>query len=105
MIWFHLWAQTPAPAAPNPLISFLPMVAIFFIFYFLLIRPQKKTQSDHRKMVAALKKNDEIVTTGGMHGTVLNVKDTTLVIRVDDNAKIEIDKDAVGRVTKQRGES
>lgn len=93
------------PAAPNPLISFLPMVAIFLIFYFLLIRPQQKTQADHRKMVAALKKNDEIVTTGGVHGTVLNVKETTFVIRVDDNAKIEIDKDAVGRVTKQRGES
>lgn len=86
----------------NPIIQFLPFIAIFLIFYFLVIKPEKNKQKQKKEEIANLKKNDQIVTIGGIHGTVINVKDDAFVVRVDDNVKVEIDKDAVARV-KQKG--
>jgi len=77
----------------------LMMVAIFGIFYFLVVHPQmkaqKKAQEDHKNMVAALKKNDEVITSGGIHGTVVNVKEHSVTLRVDDNVKIEVQKNSI----------
>ncbi len=80
--------------------NLLPLVLIFGIFYFILIRPQQKQQSDFKKMVENLKKNDQVVTIGGVHGTIVNIKDKTFIIRVDDNTRLEIDKSAVARIEK-----
>ena len=88
----------------NPLMSFLPIILIFVVFYFLLIRPQKKTQEDHKKMIAALKKNDEVVTAGGIHGTIANVKDATVTLKVDDNVKIEVQKSSIASVRRKASE-
>ena len=79
----------------NPLLNLMPVILIFIVFYFLLIRPQKKTQDEHKKMVAGLKKNDEVITAGGIHGTIMNVKDTTVTLKVDDNVKVEVQKSSV----------
>jgi preprotein translocase subunit YajC len=87
-------------AQPSPIASMLPIILIFIVFYFLLIRPQQKKQQEHGEMVKKLKKNDEIVTNGGIHGTVVNVKDGTVVVRVDDNCKIEVQKTSVAAVKK-----
>ncbi len=95
-------AGAPAQASGSPLISLMPIIVIFIIFYFLLIKPQKKAQADHRKMVSELKKNDEVITSGGIHGTIVNVKENSLVLRVDDNVKIEIQKNAVSTLKKSR---
>ncbi|MFH0738399.1 MAG: preprotein translocase subunit YajC [Candidatus Omnitrophota bacterium] len=84
----------------NSLINLLPLVFIFGIFYFLIIRPQKSKEKEHKKMLSALAKNDEVVTTGGIHGTIVNVKDKTVVVRVDENVKLEIEKNCVGYVKK-----
>ena len=97
--------QTQGQGAPNPLVSFMPIILIFAIFYFLLIRPQQKKQKEHQKMISELKKNDEIVTTGGIHGTIVNVKENTFTVRVDDNVRLEISKSAVsGLKKKSQGE-
>ena len=80
--------------------NLLPLVLIFGIFYFILIRPQQKQQSDFKKMVENLKKNDQIVTMGGVHGTIVALKEKTFIIRVDDNTRLEIDKSAVARIEK-----
>ncbi|MDP2921529.1 MAG: preprotein translocase subunit YajC [Candidatus Omnitrophota bacterium] len=85
--------------------NFLPIILIFGIFYFMLIRPQQKKQKEFERMLKELKKNDEVVTTGGIHGTILNVKDDTLTLKIDDNVKIEINKNAIGYVKKSRGGS
>ncbi|MDD5019018.1 MAG: preprotein translocase subunit YajC [Candidatus Omnitrophica bacterium] len=77
-----------------------PLALIFLIFYFILIRPQQKQQKEFKKMLEALKKNDQIVTIGGVHGTIVNIKDKTLIVRVDDNTRLEIDKSAVSRLEK-----
>ncbi|MFA4992292.1 MAG: preprotein translocase subunit YajC [Candidatus Omnitrophota bacterium] len=96
--------QPGACSSGNFIASFLPIIFVFVIFYFLLIRPQQKKQKDFEKMLAGVKKNDEVVTTGGIHGTILNVKDDTFTLKIDDNVKIEINKNAVGYVKKSRGE-
>lgn len=90
--------------APSPLLNLMPVVLIFVIFYFLLIRPQKKSQDEHKKMVANLKKNDDVVTSGGIHGTIVNVKDTTVMLRVDDNVKVEVQKNAISTIKRKAGE-
>lgn len=89
--------QTSASFLMSPMI---PLFIIFFIFYFLVMKPQKDRQLQHKKMLADLKKNDTVVTTGGIHGTIVNVKDKTAVIRIDDNAKMEVDKEAIAVINK-----
>lgn len=83
-------------APQSPFASMLiPIILIYVIFYFVLIRPQRKEQRDHKTMLGNLKKNDDIVTTGGIHGTIVNVKEKTFMLRIDDNVKIEINKSAI----------
>lgn len=93
----------PANQAVSPLVNLFPLILIFIIFYFLLIRPQKTKEKEHRKLLASLNKNDEVVTSGGIHGTIINVKDKTVVLRIDDNAKMEIEKNCIAYVKKQQG--
>lgn len=87
----------------NPLINLFPLIIIFVVFYFLLIRPQKAKEKEHQKMLSNINKNDAIVTTSGIHGTVVNVKDKTLIVRVDDNVKLEIEKSCVAYLKKSQG--
>ena len=82
----------------NPLVQFFPFILMFLIFYLLVIKPQKKEQDEHKKKLAALKKNDAVVTAGGIHGTVSLIKETTVIVRVDDSVKLELDKSAISRV-------
>jgi preprotein translocase subunit YajC len=72
--------------------------AIFAIFYFLLIRPQQKQKRERERMLGAIKKGDRVVTTSGLHGTVMTLNDQTVVLRVADQVKLEFDRSAVGRV-------
>ncbi|HNQ50748.1 MAG TPA: preprotein translocase subunit YajC [Candidatus Omnitrophota bacterium] len=88
----------PPQTQVSPIMQFVPFIFIFGIFYFLIIRPQKQREKEHKALLSKLAKNDEVVTSSGIHGTIVNVKDTTVIIRVDDNAKIEVDKAAVAHV-------
>lgn len=81
--------------AVNPIINLFPLILIFVIFYFLLIRPQKTKEKEHQKMIGNLNKNDEVVTSSGIHGTIVNVKDKTVILRIDENVKIEIEKNCI----------
>ena len=82
------------------LFQFLPLIIIAVLFYFLLIRPQQKKQKEHEKLVSGVKTGDKIVTAGGIHGIVANVKESTFLVKVADNVKIEFDKSAITSVTK-----
>lgn len=85
----------PASEA-NPVVAFMPLVLMFVIFYFLLIRPQQKKEKDRQKMIGNLKKGDRVVTSGGILGTVVGVKDDIIVLKVGDGeTKIEFLKSAV----------
>ena len=92
------FAQTSAQ--PPAWVSFFPMIVLFVLFYFMLIRPQQKTRREQEAMLKAIKKHDEVVTIGGLHGTIVNVKDTTVTLRVDDNTKVDVDRSAIARVKK-----
>jgi len=86
----------------NPIHFVIQILLIGAIFYFLLIRPQKIKQAEHKKLLSELKKNDGVITSGGIHATIVNVKDNTVVMRIDDNVKIEIQKDCVALVKKNQ---
>ena len=89
-------AQAPA------FMQFIPLVIMFVIFYFLLIRPQQTKQKAHEKMLSEIQKNDEIVTAGGVHATVVGVNDKTFSIRIADNVKIEIEKSSIATLKKKK---
>lgn len=81
--------------------SFIPLLAlglIFVIFYVFIVGPQKKEQKKTQEMIARLQKGDKVVTIGGIHGLISSVKDTTVIIKVDDNCKIEMNRSAIGSV-------
>jgi preprotein translocase subunit YajC len=80
------------------LIGLWPIVLIFVIFYFLLIRPQQKKQKDHQKMLGSIKKGDRVVTSGGVYGTVVGVKDNVVVLKIAENVKVEFAKSAISHI-------
>ena len=83
----------------------MPFVIIFAIFWFLLIRPQQKQQSRHRDLVASLKRGDKVVTSGGLLGTVVDVREKTLSMRIADGVKVETLKSAVSGLQQEAGEA
>ena len=100
---FLAQAQSAAPStSPTGGIGFfVPLIFIFIIMYFVMIRPQKKRQDEQRKLVASLKTGDRVVTNAGIHGLISNVKETTVIVKVADNVKIEMEKSAVATVLKE----
>ena len=89
-------AQDAAPA--GGLMSFLPLIIIFVIFYFLLIRPQMKRAKEHKNLVAALSTGDEVVTNGGMLGKVTKVGESFVTVELADNVQVKLQKHAVASV-------
>ena len=87
-----------AQAAPSGggLTQFLPIILLFAGMWFLIIAPQRKRQKQHEKMLTELKTGDEIVTSGGIYGTITNVKDDRFVVRIADNTKVELTKSSIG---------
>lgn len=105
-------AQAAAPAAPAgappSLLSgpMVPFICMGIIFYFLLIRPQQKKQKELQKLITELKTGDKVVTTGGIHGIVANVRDgAVLSLKIADGVKIEIDKSAIATVDRSGSSS
>ena len=78
--------------------SLLPFLLIIVIFYLFLIRPQNKKQKETQKMLDALKKGDKVITIGGIHGTVSSVKENTVIVKVDDDCKLEFNRTAISSV-------
>ncbi len=94
-------------AQGNPMMQFLPLLIIMFaIMYFLIIRPQKQKEKKRLALISNVRKQDKIVTTGGMHGVVTSVKENEVIVRVDDakDVKLKIDKSAITSVIAPRDE-
>jgi len=103
------WAMAPAPpgggGGGSQLMPTLVMfAAMFAIFYFLMIRPQQRQKQERERMLRAIKRGDRVVTTSGMYGTVTNLSDTTVTLRVADQVKLEFERGAVGRVVEAQSE-
>ena len=88
--------MAPQPGTEqNPITTFLPLVLIIVVFYFFMIRPQMKRQKEVKKFRESLAKGDKVVTTGGIYGKVVEIKENYLLLQVDDNVKLRVDKSAV----------
>ena len=90
------YAQDAAPQ--SGLMGFLPLILIFVVFYFMLIRPQMKRAKEHRNLVAALSKGDEVVTNGGILGKITDVSDSFITLQLADNVSIKVQRNAVANV-------
>jgi preprotein translocase subunit YajC len=84
----------------NTFISFIPIIAMVVIFYFLLIRPQQKRAKEHRDMVTALKSGDRIITSGGIHGEVTGLDDKSVTIEIAPKVRIKVTRDSISVVLK-----
>lgn len=91
----------PREGGNATLIFAMQMLAIFAIFYFLLIRPQRKEQERHRRMIEQLKKGDEVITAGGIIGTVIHAQEDRLTIKTAENTRIEVERGRIGKVVTQ----
>ena len=86
------------------LTQFLPIIIMFAIFYFLLIRPQQKKAKQRNAMLGALKKGDKIVTIGGVHGTIQDLSDDTITLRIAHNVNVTFDRGAINSVVSASNE-
>lgn len=86
------------------MISLLYIVGLFALLYLLLIRPQQVRQKRHHEMIRGLRADDQVVTAGGIYGTIVKIKEDTVILRIADNVRIEVMKQAIAQVAK-RGES
>lgn len=88
-------AQTGGAAGGNSLMTFLPMIGLFVVFYFLLIRPQQKRQKEHKNMVSGLAKGDEVVTMGGILGKITEVDENFLTVEIAKGTEIKVQRVSV----------
>ena len=94
LFYMYLMAA-PASSGQNPLVTFLPLIAVFVVFYFFMIRPQVKKQKELSTYRNSLKKGDKIITTGGIYGRVFEVKENIVTVEVGGDVKLRVDKSAV----------
>jgi preprotein translocase subunit YajC len=97
------WAMAPPSGGGQAGIqdmvsSFLPLIVIFAIFYFLLIRPQQKKAAEHKDMLGAIKKGDKVVTNGGIYGLVEKVGDKTITLKIAENVKVKFEKGYIASI-------
>ncbi|MEK7237871.1 MAG: preprotein translocase subunit YajC [Nitrospirota bacterium] len=87
-----------APGGTGAIFSFLPLILIFVIFYFLLIRPQSKKAKEHKTMLQNLKNGDKVITTGGIYGVIEGIEDNTMTLKIAENVKVKMSRSAVAGI-------
>jgi preprotein translocase subunit YajC len=92
------WAQAAGGSQPNAFVQLLPLILIFVVFYFLLIRPQAKRAKEHKAMVSALAVGDEVVTSGGILGRITEVSEQFVTVEIADGVRIKVQRATVGSV-------
>lgn len=92
------YAQAAPAAPPNPLMSFLPLIILFGIFYFMLIRPQMKRAKEQKAMITALARGDEVVTTGGLLGRIDEMADQFVTLEIADGVRVKVSKQHITAV-------
>ncbi len=91
----YLLMAQPAGTESNPWMTFMPLLFIMVIFYFFMIRPQMKRQKELQAFRSSLAKGDKVVTTGGIYGKIMEIKDNHVIMQIDDNVNIRVDKAAI----------
>ena len=94
------WAQA-APGTPPPAImQFMPLILIFVVFYFLLIRPQQQKAKEHKAMLADLKRNDDVITSGGLYGKIMALTDKVVTLEIAPNVRVRVDRQQIASLVK-----
>ena len=88
----------PGAGGPGPLVTILPFILIFVIMYFMVIRPQQKKAREHQDMLRKLKRNDEVMTSGGIYGKVIDLKETVVTVEVAPNVRIRVHRPQIAAV-------
>lgn len=91
-------AAEPAAGGASAVGSFLPLILIFVFFYFFIIRPQQKKAKEHQQLLNALKKDDKVLTNGGIYGTVVQVRGDVIDVKIAENVKVQVAKSAISSV-------
>jgi preprotein translocase subunit YajC len=99
MIEFAYAQSAPGVGGPGPMMTIFPFILIFAIMYFMVIRPQQKKAKDHREMLNKLKKNDEVMTSGGIYGKVVDLKENVVTLEVAQNVRIRVNRAQIAAVT------
>ena len=86
----------------NPMSLIFMIIAIFAVMYFLMIRPQQRQKRQHQDMLSQVSKGDKVVTTGGIHGTIAGVKDSSVILKIADNVKIEVNRSSIGQIVSSK---
>jgi preprotein translocase subunit YajC len=92
---FFMAQPTGSSGGSNPLVTFLPLILVFVVFYFFMIRPQMRKQKEMNNYRNSLKKGDKVITTGGIYGRVIEVKDNSVMMDVGGDVKLKVDKSAL----------
>jgi preprotein translocase subunit YajC len=92
------WAQGVGGSAPPTLVSFLPIAIIFVVFYILLIRPQQQKAKEHKVMLSNLKRNDDIITSGGLYGKVIQLADDVVTVEIAPNVRVRVSRPQISTV-------
>jgi preprotein translocase subunit YajC len=88
----------PGVGGPGPLVTILPFILIFVIMYFMVIRPQQKKAKEHQEMLSKLKRNDEVMTSGGIYGKVIDLKEAVVTLEVAPNVRIRVHRPQISAV-------
>ncbi len=102
MLNFMMSADAAGSSTGSMATTMITFVLIILIFYFLMIRPQRKRDKETQAMLSAMKKGDKVVSIGGIHGTVVAVKESSVIVKVDDNTRIEFSKNAISQVLNKK---
>jgi preprotein translocase subunit YajC len=86
----------------SPMSLIFMIIAIFAVMYFLMIRPQQRQKKQHQELLSKVSKGDKIVTSGGMYGTIVGVKDSTVIVKIADNVKVEVNRSAISQIVSSR---
>ena len=86
----------------SPMSLIFMIIAIFAVMYFLMIRPQQRQKKQHQELLSKVSKGDKIVTSGGMYGTIVGVKDSTVIVKIADNVKVEVNRSSISQIVSSR---
>jgi preprotein translocase subunit YajC len=95
------WAQAAHGAGPSPIVNLLPLALIFGVFYFLLIRPQQQKTKEHRQMLANLKRNDEVITSGGLYGKIVALNDKVVTLEIAPNVRVRVERPQISSLASE----
>jgi preprotein translocase subunit YajC len=98
MVEFAYAQGGPGVGGPGPLVTILPFILIFVIMYFMVIRPQQKKAKEHQEMLNKLKRNDEVMTSGGIYGKVMDLKETVVTIEIAPNVRVRVHRPQISAV-------